>query len=125
MSISRLPTNESVGRDAADRVVAQEWLVAGQLVSDNVVRTQSGRVAKQHSSMGSTTYSSTYGYDAAGRLTSAVIPGHELTYGFDSSGGCGPNAAAGMSGNRTGLTDGGDPGGDDGCGRGGRVGDRV
>lgn len=85
--------------------MAQEWLVAGQLVSDNVVRTQSGRVAKQHSSMGSTTYSSTYGYDAAGRLTSAVIPGHELTYGFDSSGGCGPNAAAGMSGNRTGLTD--------------------
>lgn len=50
-------------------------------------------------------YSSTYGYDTAGRLVSATIPGHEFTYGFGSSGGCGPNAAAGMSGNRTGSTD--------------------
>ncbi|MBP5802309.1 hypothetical protein J2D78_09465 [Microbacterium maritypicum] len=95
----------SVGRDAAERVVGQEWLVGGQVVSDAVVRSQSGRVVKQQSSMGSTSYSSTYGYDTAGRLVSAVIPGHEFTYGFGSSGGCGPNAAAGMSGNRTGLTD--------------------
>ncbi|MCV0336049.1 hypothetical protein [Microbacterium sp.] len=95
----------SVGRDAAERVVGQEWLVGGQVVSDAVVRSQSGRVVKQQSSMGSASYSSTYGYDTAGRLVSAVIPGHEFTYGFGSSGGCGPNAAAGMSGNRTGLTD--------------------
>ncbi|WP_337000666.1 MULTISPECIES: hypothetical protein [unclassified Microbacterium] len=59
---------------------------------------------KQHTGMGSTTYS-TYGYDTAGRLVSAVIPGHELTYEFASSGGCGPNTAAGMSGNRTGSAD--------------------
>lgn len=95
----------SVSRDAAERVIGQEWLVGGQVVSDAVVRSQSGRVVKQQSSMGSTSYSSTYGYDTAGRLVSAVIPGHEFTYGFGSSGGCGPNAAAGMSGNRTGLTD--------------------
>ena len=36
---------------------------------------------------------------------SAAIPGHQLTYAFASSGGCGVNTAAGMSGNRTGLTD--------------------
>ncbi|WP_282217176.1 PA14 domain-containing protein [Microbacterium luteolum] len=95
----------SIGRDTAQRVVAQEWIVAGQLVSDNVVRSQSGRVVKQHTGTGSTTYSSTYGYDTAGRLVSAAIPGHQFTYAFGSSGGCGPNAAAGMSGNRTGLTD--------------------
>ena len=95
----------SVGRDAAERVIGQEWLVGGQVVSDAVVRSQSGRVVKQQSSTGSTSYSSTYGYDTAGRLVSAVIPGHELSYGFGSSGGCGPNVAAGMSGNRTGLTD--------------------
>ncbi|WP_292775014.1 MULTISPECIES: PA14 domain-containing protein [Microbacterium] len=95
----------SVGRDVAERVIGQEWLVGGQVVSDAVVRSQSGRVVKQQSSMGSTSYSSTYGYDTAGRLVSASIPGHEFTYGFGSSGGCGPNAAAGMSGNRTGLTD--------------------
>ncbi|EYT60935.1 colicin D domain-containing protein [Microbacterium sp. UCD-TDU] len=95
----------SVSRDAAERVIGQEWLVGGQVVSDAVVRSQSGRVVKQQSSMGSTSYSSTYGYDTAGRLVSATIPGHEFTYGFGSSGGCGPNAAAGMSGNRTGSTD--------------------
>ncbi|MFC7945196.1 PA14 domain-containing protein [Microbacterium oxydans] len=95
----------SVSRDAAERVIGQEWLVGGQVVSDAVVRSQSGRVVKQQSSTGSTSYSSTYGYDTAGRLVSATIPGHKLTYGFGSSGGCGPNAAAGMSGNRTGLTD--------------------
>ena len=34
----------SVGRDVAERVVGQEWLVGGQVVSDAVVRSQSGRV---------------------------------------------------------------------------------
>ncbi|WP_449407469.1 PA14 domain-containing protein [Microbacterium maritypicum] len=94
-----------VGRDAAQRVVFQEWSVGGQLVSDNIVRSQSGRIVQQHTGTGTTNYSSTYGYDAAGRLVSAKIPGHELTYAFGSSGGCGPNTSAGASGNRTGLTD--------------------
>lgn len=95
----------AVSRDAAQRVIGQEWLVGGQVVSDAVVRSQSGRVVKQQSSMGSTSYSSTYAYDRAGRLTSAVIPGHTLTYAFGATGGCGLNMAAGMSGNRTGATD--------------------
>ncbi len=95
----------SIGRDQAQRVVAQEWIVAGQIVSDNVVRSQSGRVVKQATGTGSTTHTSTYGYDTAGRLVSAAIPGHQFTYAFGASGGCGPNTAAGMSGNRTGLTD--------------------
>jgi RHS repeat-associated protein len=94
-----------VGRDKAERVVSQKWSVGGQTVTDSVVRSQSGRVVQQTSASGSTSYSSTYGYDAAGRLVSAKIPGHELTYAFGSSGGCGPNTSAGMSGNRTGLTD--------------------
>ena len=94
-----------VGRDRAQRVVSQQWLVGGQAVSDSVVRSQSGRIVQQATSSGTTSYSSTYGYDAAGRMTSATIPGHQLSYAFASSGGCGPNASAGMSGNRTGLTD--------------------
>ncbi len=36
---------------------------------------------------------------------SARIPGHQLTYQFASSGGCGVNTAAGASGNRTAYTD--------------------
>jgi len=95
----------SIGRDQAQRVIGQQWLVAGQAVSDTVVRSQSGRVVKQQSTTGSTSYSSTYGYDTAGRLVSAAIPGHQLSYAFAASGGCGPNAAAGLSGNRTGSTD--------------------
>ena len=94
-----------VGRDKAERVVSQQWSVGGQTVTDAVVRSQSGRVVQHTSATGSTSYSSTYGYDAAGRLVSAKIPGHELTYAFGSSGGCGPNTSAGASGNRTGLTD--------------------
>ncbi|MCM3778173.1 hypothetical protein [Microbacterium hydrocarbonoxydans] len=35
----------------------------------------------------------------------AKIPGLELTYAFAGSGGCGQHTSAGMSGNRTGLTD--------------------
>lgn len=60
---------------------------------------------QQNTSSGTTSYSSTYGYDAAGRMTSAKIPGHQLTYVFAATGGCGPNTSAGKSGNRTGLTD--------------------
>jgi RHS repeat-associated protein len=54
---------------------------------------------------GATVETSTYTYDAAGRLVLASIPGHELGYAFASSGGCGANAAAGMNGNRTGFSD--------------------
>lgn len=60
---------------------------------------------QQKFEQGSTTNTSTYGYDAAGRLVSARIPGHQLTYEFASSGGCGVNTAAGASGNRTRYTD--------------------
>ncbi|MFF3028845.1 PA14 domain-containing protein [Microbacterium sp. NPDC057944] len=94
-----------VGRDQAQRTTSQTWSVAGQTVTDSVKLSQSGRVVQQTSASGAVSNTSTYGYDAAGRLVSAVIPGHQLTYGFASSGGCGVNTAAGMSGNRTALTD--------------------
>lgn len=74
-------------------------------ITDAVTRSVAGRVVQEQIAQGSTTFTSTYGYDAAGRLTNAKIPGHELTYEFAASGGCGPNTAAGASGNRTGYTD--------------------
>lgn len=40
---------------------------------------KSRRVVKQQSSMWSASCSSTYGYDAAGRFVSAVIPWHGLS----------------------------------------------
>jgi len=74
-------------------------------ITDTVTRSVAGRIMQQSLVQGATTYTSTYGYDAAGRLTSAKIPGHQLTYQFAGSGGCGVNTAAGASGNRTGYTD--------------------
>ena len=74
-------------------------------VTDNVIRSQSGRILQNTLSDGPTTEVSTYGYDAAGRLVSAVIPRHTLAYAFASTGGCVSNPSAGMNGNRTSFTD--------------------
>ena len=101
----------AVARDAVGRVVGQTWTFPGSAtISDSAVRSQAGRMVQETIARGATTYTSTYGYDAAGRLVTAAIPGHVLSYGFAGSGNCGAvsasnNAAAGASGNRTGLTD--------------------
>ncbi len=95
----------SVTRDPAHRPTGNTWTVGGQTVTDSVIRSQAGRILQHVSTLGATTNTSRYGYDAAGRLVTASIPGHELTYGFASSGGCGVNTAAGASGNRTSVTD--------------------
>ena len=74
-------------------------------MSDSVVRSQSGRIIRNTLVDGSTAEASTYSFDGAGRLTTAVIPRHTLSYAFAGSGSCGVNTAAGRDGNRTGFTD--------------------
>ncbi|KAA6436821.1 hypothetical protein FQ330_00475 [Agrococcus sediminis] len=74
-------------------------------MSESVVRSQSGRVLQHRIVQGASSFTSSYSYDGAGRLVKAVIPGHALTYGFAATGGCGPNVAAGASGNRTSVSD--------------------
>ncbi|WP_156122643.1 PA14 domain-containing protein [Microbacterium hominis] len=96
----------SIIRDGAGRVTQQQWTFANAAtITDQVVRSQSGRVVQQNTIRGSSTVTSTYGYDSAGRLVTATIPNHTLTYQFAATGGCGTNTAAGSSGNRTGMTD--------------------
>ncbi len=96
----------SISRDPAGRVTGQQWTFpAGSTVTDTVKRSVAGRIVQQSVTDTTSTYMSTYGYDAAGRLVKAVIPGHSLSYAFAGSGAAGPNTAAGRSGNRTGLTD--------------------
>lgn len=96
----------SIGKDAAGRVTEQRWTFPSALtVTDTVARSIAGRVVREVVSDSTMSYSSTYSYDAAGRLIKAAIPGHTLTYAFAGSGAAGPNAVAGRSGNRTGLTD--------------------
>jgi RHS repeat-associated protein len=65
---------------------------------------QSGRILQDTLTDGSTTGVSTYSYDTAGRLATATIPGHTLTYGFAATTGC-TNNAAGEDGDRTSFTD--------------------
>ena len=76
-------------------------------ISDNVIRSQSGRILQDNLTDGAGTDTSTYTYDALGRLTNAQIPGHNLSYGFANTTGCGTgtDASAGMNGNRTSFVD--------------------
>lgn len=96
----------AISRDPAGRVIGQEWTFPDSpTITDQVDRSITGRVVRETMQRDSVTYESTYAFDAAGRLIAASIPGHELTYEFAATGGCGVNPAAGMSGNRTGHTD--------------------
>lgn len=94
-----------VQRSMAGALVDMSWLFPnGQAaVTDAVIRAQSGRIVANTLTDGASVYASRYGFDAAGRLVSAVIPGHTLSYAF--GGGCGVNTGAGLNGNRTSFTD--------------------
>ncbi len=70
------------------------------------MRSQSGRIIQNTLTdtwvADPRTETSTYTFDAAGRLTEAVIPRNVLTYGFgDTSCGAGTSDFAGRNGNRT------------------------
>jgi YD repeat-containing protein len=70
------------------------------LLSNTVVRSQTGRIVSE--SIGANNF--TYSYDAAGRLVGATAPGRTYAFGFAASGGCGSNPLAGRNGNRTSMT---------------------
>jgi RHS repeat-associated protein len=76
-------------------------------VTDFVVRSQSGRIMQNVLTDGATVETSTYSFDAAGRLTQAVIPRHVLSYSFADTTTCAATDAsgAGRNGNRTGFSD--------------------
>lgn len=106
----------SIARDISGRTVGQTWTVPGaDPVVEQLVLSRSGRVLRHQVTRGAEQVMSTFSYDAAGRLIKAVIPRHELTYGFGDAV-CGATAAerdatgglsvtAGMNGNRTSLVD--------------------
>ncbi len=92
-------------RNAAGAVTGLGWTFPGaqNAISDAVVRSQSGRILQDTLTDGTTPYTSTYSYDTVGRLVTAVIPNHTLSYGFGTAS-CG-NANAGKNGNRSSQTD--------------------
>lgn len=92
--------------DGAGRMTASRWNFAGSNpINETQVFTRSGKVAQHTATRGTETNTSTYSYDAAGRLIKAAIPRHELTYGFAATNTCGTQTKAGLNGNRTSLTD--------------------
>lgn len=97
----------AIARDNGGRTVGMSWSFPGDgtTVTDTVARSQSGRVVQNTHTRGAVSYQSTYGYDTAGRLVTANIPSHALTYSFASTGSCGQSTTAGASGNRTRVVD--------------------
>jgi RHS repeat-associated protein len=90
-----------------DVTVTQDaWVEStASTVQDAVVRSQAGRIMQNTltDSASAAPETSTYSFDAAGRLITAVIPNHTLSYGYGPAT-CGA-ANAGMNGNRTSFTD--------------------
>jgi len=81
-------------------------------IPDAAVRSESGRIIQNSLTDGPTTEGWGYTFDAAGRLTQAVLdvtPGttrdHVLEYGFAASTPTCTNTAAGRNGNRTSFKD--------------------
>lgn len=93
------------GPTGAQTGVAWTFAAGQNGITDSHALSQSGRIVQDTITDGTASYVSTYGYDTAGRLTSATVPYNQLTYGYAVSGGCGANPAAGKDGNRTSMTD--------------------
>ncbi|WP_370057358.1 PA14 domain-containing protein [Leifsonia sp. EB41] len=93
------------GPTGAETAVAWAFAAGQTGISDTHALSQSGRIVQDTITDGTTNYVSTYGYDTAGRLTTASVPYNQLTYGYAVGGGCGQNVTAGNDGNRTSMTD--------------------
>jgi RHS repeat-associated protein len=97
----------SIGRDPSGRTTSLAWLQAGgllSLTSDQVTRSQSGRVIDQSIDGTDARSGDNFIYDGAARLTNAWVPGRNVTYSYAPSGGCGSLATAGKNTNRTSMT---------------------
>ncbi len=95
-------------------VMSQTWKVpTGRTITDAVTRSRSGRVTTAtttDSTHPTTPDNWSYTYDAASRLTQAVLAAAgtrsslTLGYGYAASSGCGADPAAGLNGSRTSST---------------------
>jgi RHS repeat-associated protein len=91
-------------RDGAGALISTaRTFPAAPTITESVVRSQTGRIVKNTITRSTITRDSSYTYDAAGRLITAVIPRHTLSYGYGTATGCaaGSQTAAGMNNNRT------------------------
>jgi RHS repeat-associated protein len=100
-------TSLSIGRDDVGRTTSLTWLQANgsALTSDEVTRSQSGRVIDQKvDGVDPYVAGPNFEYDAVGRLKVGRVPSRVSTYDYASTGGCGALATAGKNTNRTSMT---------------------
>jgi len=95
-----------IGYDSIGRQNTLEWRTSGGtlITSDATTRNLAGQITDQTID-GTDAYpaGANFGYDAAGRLTSARATGLNLAYNFAPSGGCGASTTAGKNTNRTSM----------------------
>ena len=93
--------------DQAGRLSGLTWTKpdGSLLASDAVTRSEAGRVVDEAIDGTDARAGNNFVYDGAGRLVSAWVAGHALSYRFDAFGGCGALAAAGKNTNRTAMVD--------------------
>ncbi|MFI5982203.1 PA14 domain-containing protein [Streptomyces sp. NPDC051555] len=97
---------DSLARNDSGKPLALTWKTASSTVVDAVTRSRDNRVVGDAVTAGGKPVANySYTYDAVGRLVAAVVPHHQLTYGFDPADGCGAATAAGSNTNRTASTD--------------------
>ena len=99
----------SIERDPAGRLKTLPWRRPDNsaLATDAVTRSQSGRVLSE--TIDAAPAPDTFGYDGAGRLTSAVVGGRSLGYAFGPDGACGAGPATWRNTNRSSATENGAP----------------
>jgi RHS repeat-associated protein len=99
-------TSLAVERDSLRRVRRHVATLVGSSVTDQVSRSQSGRVV-DHVVDGSDAAvgADNFAYDRAGRLVSAVVAGHSLSYGYAPAPGCVSAPVAGRNTNRSVVVD--------------------
>jgi RHS repeat-associated protein len=97
----------SISRDSNGRTTGYTYQLGSSVsVNDTVARTQSGQITADTVTSGSSSLSSSYQYDKAGRLTSATEGPHTFSYDYTTENsvcgtGAGTNVNAGKEGNRT------------------------
>ncbi len=97
---------DALARNNAGQLTALTWKTSESTVVDTVTRSRNNRVIDDAVTINNATVASySYAYDTVGRLVSAIVPHHKLTYRFDGTDGCGPSKVAGLNSNRTAFTD--------------------
>lgn len=82
----------------------QTWnFASGAAITEAVTRSKAGRIVSNTLTSTGINWASSYAFDNAGRLKTATIPGHTLTYGYGTAT-CGVTNA-GLNGNRTSMID--------------------